>query len=1021
MPAQPSVQHIPLSGGMNEKTPREMLPPEQLSYVRNGRWRQPGMVETRLGYTTLATNVLSGGTLPTSFFDRLLVRDDELCRLNEKGIYSYSAETAKWTKRDKVPEMHLAYDRRLSTYANSNWFFPDMAVLANGMFCIAWQDSQFPAASVVHAAVFGANGQLIVRSQLRTTSHRPRVVAVGSTFIVVWGDTGANDLYASTIDGTNPTAFSAPAVIVGDCQGTPPANWDISACATYFVVAYQDNTLDLKVRRFSAALSNTHSNAAPGFNVTIVAAYVDPNALDVYVAWHSTASGNTESRRYAADLASVVWTATPTIAGATGNYLTVGANPSSTNIIVARQGAATVGCEWVFKLKSSGATSGVLHTNHNVRIASKIFADAGGTGEAFLCVYVAVDENEQQGLVCCGLGVGNEGDADYRLRPVAKWLTGKVYRNPAVGLDINQLPQVSGRTVGAGGIYYVAFPELDQGTANRGSHIGVTRFDLRADNRWARLEDRNTALVAGAMLYGYDGDQLSEIPYAWYPYLTTLAVGDVTSTLPTGTYDYIVCYEWTDARGRVHRSKPSLAKSQAVTVNVSKARLIIKNLTVTSRTDVESGFRSPVALAVYRRGPGAAATDPYVRLGSVSGGSTDQVLTLNDPLTETTAFDDSGSGAWTTSGQPFLYTNGGILPGAPPSSCRVLTRWDGRIWLGGCEVARSIWYSRELVEDEPPYFHENQQIMCEEDVTALASFDSALIVFSANAIWAMQGRGPNDRGEGSTYTGLIKLPAEVGCSDWRSMCVTEAGVFFQHRPGEGIYLLDRALSLQYIGASIETHAAFTYPTVTSAVAVPSEDEVRFSATNDTMGRLLVYNTLVKQWMVHELYRALELDPRDAIMWAGAYVFCKDTRVAQQSALYQDYDTAAVLGRAIPLEIVTGDIALAGPLARARTWRAVFLGRRISGAHGIEVSVAYDQADTYADTKQWSTAEVSAWAALPNEAFEVVAKSRQEARSVRFSVKSLLTTADAQSVGFMALALESGVEQGVAVLPEAQKR
>ncbi len=1009
-----AVQHISLAGGMNEKTPREMLPAEQLSFVRNGRWRQPGMIETRLGYTTLATDVLSGGTLPTSQYDRLLVRDDELCRVNERGIYSFCPETVKWAKRDKVPELALYYDRRVSVFANNNIIFTDMAIMSNGVFCLVWQDSG------VHAAVFGANGQLLQRARLGD-GLRPKVVTVGTKFIIVAGASGASELHAWTIDSVTPTAFTGPTTICADIQGVPPANWDIASCASYFVVIYQNDAADCTVRRFDATLANTHSAASfVGTNVLVVAAYIDPNEADVYLAWHQVAGNRTDATRLNATLAAATWTATA-IAGATGDQLTIGAAPSSSNIWIAREGAS--GCEWVALTKAAGVVVGVVHTTHNVRLASKIFVSPDATAEAFICVYCAVGEADQQGLLCCALGTGSETLTNYRLRPVAKWLTGKVYKNPDAGFELNHLPQVSTRNSGAGNLFYVAHPEMDQGSTTRGSHVGVTRFDMAADNRWARLEDRNTALVAGAMLYQYDGDQLTEVPYAWYPSFTIVAAGDVTSTLPTGSYDYIVVYEWTDARGRIHRSTPSISKNVSITINVTKPQLTIKNLTVTARTDVETGFTSPVALAVYRRNA-AAPESPFVRLGSVTAGSSGQILTVNDPLTTTTVFNDSGTGAWSTDNQPQLYSDNsnGVLPAVPPASCRVVARFDGRIWIGGCENSRSIWYSRELVEDEPPLFHENQQIFCEEDVTALANFDSSLLVFSEDSIYVLQGRGPNDRGEGSTYTGLIRLPSEVGCRDWRSLCVTTDGVYFQHRPGEGIYLLDRSLSLSYVGAPVENHATVLYPTVTSAVAVPAEDEIRFSAiAAGGSGRLLVYNTLVKQWMTHELYRALELGPRDAIMWNGAYVFIKDTRVAQQSATYQDYDTAAATARHIPLEITTGDIAMAGPLGRARGWRSVFFGRYLSGSHGLEVLVAFDQSDSYQNIATWTPAEVAAWASLPIEAFEVVGTSRQDARSVRYNIKSTIGSTTPQSLGFMMLALEHGTEQGVETLPEQYKK
>jgi hypothetical protein len=1011
-----NIQNISLAGGMNEKTPREMLPPDQLELVKNGRWITPGKVETRLGYATLATSLVGSGTLPTASHDRLLVRDDELCRLNERGLYSYQTEVAKWIRRDDVPEAHLYANRILSVFGD-DLRNGDMAIASNGLQCVAFTRlSSIAAEAGLYAIIASPDGRLVLRSRLAADASKPRVVAVGNIFVVAYASaTDANTIYAHTIGATDPAAFTSASAIVTDLQGTGNLAWDMASTSTYFVLAYQSNAFDVTVRRFDTSLTNTHSDTQTSPTVGgQVAIYVD--GTNVMVAYADTALVTTQIGRWSPTL--VFDYIAVAIAAATGTFLTIGPDSNASNVWIARTGSQ--GCEVRAFAKSTGAAvSGATRLTQNVEIASKIFSPilGAGAGDAFICVRVAVGEDEQEGLVCCALG-SLSTSSSHRLRPIAKWLTGKV----SWSATDNHLPQAAALS----NSFYATHIEKEFSLQGRGAHVVVARLDMNAGNRWARIEDRDTALVAAGMLHQYDGDQLTEIPYAWYPWFTTSVTAEATNPLPAGTYEYTVVYEWTDARGRIHRSIPALTQTQVVAAN-QKAVLTIRNLTVTSRSDVAGTYRTPVFLAVYRRGPGAGAADPFVRLAAVGGGTYPEgALPMNDPLNATQVVTDSGTGGasgerWTTVNQPQLYTTGGVLEASPPSSCRVLTKWDNRIWLGGCENANSIWYSRELVEGEPPYFHENQQVLCEEKVTALANFDSALIVFAENAIWVMQGNGPNDRGEGSTYTGLVKLPSEVGCKDWRSVCVTEEGVFFQHRPGEGIYLLDRSLSLLYIGAAIENHATVLYPTVTSAVAVPSEDEVRFSVTNGTTGRLLVYNTLIKQWMTHQLYSSLELDPRDAVMWQDAYVWVKSDRVAWQSASYQDYDTAAVSAHLIALEIRTGDIALAGPLGVERTWRCLLLGRRHSGQHGLEVKIAYDQSDTFTDTKTWTFQEVDAWTSLPNESFEVVAHSRQEARSIRLSIKTLIGATAPQSVGLMALALEHAQEQKLAALPAEQRR
>src|SRR6266545_4576629 len=171
--------------------------------------------------------------------------------------------------------------------------------------------------------------------------------------------------------------------------------------------------------------AGTASIILVGSSVLETAVYLD--GVDVYVACHNVLLGSTDLIKYDSSLSVSAWTVTA-IAGANGTFLTVGAHDNEDYVWVARSGAS--GCEWRAFHKSSGLADTAARSLRNVTIASKIFAKpgieatAGSLGESYMCVRVAVGENEQEGLLCCGLGTGGESE-DIRLRPVAKWLTGK--------------------------------------------------------------------------------------------------------------------------------------------------------------------------------------------------------------------------------------------------------------------------------------------------------------------------------------------------------------------------------------------------------------------------------------------------------------------------------------------------------------------------------------------------------------------------------------------------------------------
>jgi hypothetical protein len=89
---------------------------------------------------------------------------------------------------------------------------------------------------------------------------------------------------------------------------------------------------------------------------------------------------------------------------------------------------------------------------------------------------------------------------------------------------------------------------------------------------------------------------------------------------------------------------------------------------------------------------------------------------------------------------------------------------------------------------------------------ALASMDSALVLLKERAIYAVVGDGPNDLGQGDNIR-LQRIPSEIGCNNPRSVCVFPGGVLFQSE--KGLYILDRGLSLQYVGGPVEDETGYS--------------------------------------------------------------------------------------------------------------------------------------------------------------------------------------------------------------------
>src|SRR4029077_14107698 len=83
----------------------------------------------------------------------------------------------------------------------------------------------------------------------------------------------------------------------------------------------------------------------------------------------------------------------------------------------------------------------------------------------------------------------------------------------------------------------------------------------------------------------------------------------------------------------------------------------------------------------------------------------------------------------------------------------------------------------------------------------------------------------------------------------RAMILTPEGVIFHS--DQGFWMLTRALSVVYIGASVE---AFNGLSFTGAVQIPDTTQIRFSSTS---GTCLVYDYFVGEWTTFKNYKAVD--------------------------------------------------------------------------------------------------------------------------------------------------------------------
>jgi hypothetical protein len=201
--------------------------------------------------------------------------------------------------------------------------------------------------------------------------------------------------------------------------------------------------------------------------------------------------------------------------------------------------------------------------------------------------------------------------------------------------------------------------------------------------------------------------------------------------------------------------------------------------------------------------------------------------------------------------------------------------------------------------------------------------DDKLIVFKQNAIYYINGTGPDNTGANSQYSQPIFINSTVGCMNQASIVFTPQGLMFQS--GKGIWLLGRDLSTKYIGADVE---AYNGSIVNSAINVPNTNQVRFTLNT---GQILMYDYFVGQWGLFTGIPGVS-----CCTYGGLHTFMDQySRIFQENpGSYQDG------GNPVLLSFTTSWLNLAGIQGYQRLYEFQLLGQYFS-PHKLVLDVAYD--------------------------------------------------------------------------------
>ncbi|MET0414083.1 MAG: hypothetical protein ABW217_22425, partial [Polyangiaceae bacterium] len=198
---------------------------------------------------------------------------------------------------------------------------------------------------------------------------------------------------------------------------------------------------------------------------------------------------------------------------------------------------------------------------------------------------------------------------------------------------------------------------------------------------------------------------------------------------------------------------------------------------------------------------------------------------------------------------PAMYTQGadgsvsGRLPLAMGAPCELIAESDGKVLLGRLQNPNDLQLSIEKRPGEAVGFVNDDlfYVSNPDEMTAfVAGEDGRRYIFSDHNIRELLGPGPNAAGVGE-ISEPVEIESRVGAYDWRSVCKTEHGIFFQSsRTDPRIYLLPRGGSSALDVSEGIREVLRAFPVVTSATRHDDEQLLTFTlqSTDGSDGRIL---------------------------------------------------------------------------------------------------------------------------------------------------------------------------------------
>ena len=944
---------FPFSGGIDEKTAAEYVDPQaKLIDAENAVFTHDGALEKRLGVQGLSTATPLGGSMGTPL--KLATRGAEILAIDGAAAWSYSPGLSGWVNRGGVPYCE-ATRKHLYTNAAQTGQSSFSIAEGNGIRLIAWRTTAGSASAYLPGDVYveiqdATTDAVLVNATAMTGGaiyYNPIVLIIGTHGYLFYSD-NTGKIYGqlltlstlawggvtTIVSDANPTSSGIPGFIF-DAVPYAPANTGIllaypQANAGHFSAA---NARYLRLEALPAltisASATLTAYSAAWNTVTLISCRVDTSLNVAWVAWEyqqSIGGNNFQVQAQAfnatswASLGSVFTMGFPLPfnGSKTAGQLSVEPYDATSALFVIAQGGArydyTGGshaqCTYSPPTYTTSPATGPPGLG---RVASRPFRATVAGQTKWLVLFALFQEfqyNQEAQAVSyllidaieTGSGQGTGGNlVGVPVAVLAPRQGNYAYAYNAGTVDLRP-PSVTNPCVTNATAYkaligvnaseeFYSPPQVLNPPAGT-CFIDLATFDFTGATSYQCAEGAGESFISGGVPSFYDGAAVQEIGFLQWPSSIVPTPSGAGGSLGTGTYEWVFVLASLDNAGLITRST---GWTFSTTFGGGTTNSCAFSVPFPAYTFHQNNGRNPV-IEVYRTA--ANGTTLYYE-GSINAtvsmgpGSLSYTSTAADTSITSSAL---------------VYTTGGVLDAVNPPSLRCKISHVERLW-GIDDTGYVIWYSTPFNQSDAPYFNEVLTLQfTDQPLTALASMDGNLIVFTANLIYYVAGTGPNNLGQGSDLQQAVLIPSDVGATDWRSIVRFPGGVLFQ-APSGGIYMLGRDFSVSYIGKDVQDLT--NGQAVVASGLTPTTNQLRFVLSN---GIVLTFDYVLSRW-ARNVYAAGLGTMQAAIVVGTSWCAAASSGVVYQekalTATAPWYDTTAGGANTwITLSATTADVNIA---------------------------------------------------------------------------------------------------------------